>query len=318
MKGNQPDFGSLFGKNCMLPVADVFDRNNLPVEFEGLRINIYRFSRISDTLEWEIPLHAHKNFEFHYIFAGKGEVKLGMDDITVTAGDFYICAPFIQHSQKADRTEPMQEYCIECEIECMESEQNTDRKLLGQLISLYGKCYNHGNNEKILMVFRELENLYVTKESFASRIFTKSMMLSVILYMLTTIGKECGDVNRKGVVFLNSQRAVSIRNYLESNLMKNITIRDCANVFYLSERHIDRIMKEEYNETFYQYLQRLRTEVAVRLLASTNTGVDEIAEKSGFGSYRNMIRSFKRLQMKNPSEIRRDALREKQKGESVK
>ena len=163
-------------------------------------------------------------------------------------------------------------------------------------------------------MFQELENLYATKDTFASRIYTKSLMLSVILYMLTAIGKECGDVNRKGFVFLNSQRAVSIRNYLESNLMNDITIRDCANVFYLSRRHIDRIMKEEYSETFYQYLQRLRTEVAVRLLASTNMSVDEIAEKSGFGSYRNMIRSFKRLQMKNPSEIRREALREKQKG----
>ena len=298
----------------MLPVADVFDRNNLLVEFEGLKINIYRFSRISDTMEWEIPLHAHKNFELHYIFAGRGEVKLGMDDITVTAGDFYICAPFIQHSQKADRTDPMQEYCIECEIECVENDQNTDRKILAQLISLYGKCYNRGNNEKILLMFQELENLYATKDTFASRIYTKSLMLSVILYMLTAIGKECGDVNRKGFVFLNSQRAVSIRNYLESNLMNDITIRDCANVFYLSERHIDRIMKEEYSETFYQYLQRLRTEVAGRRLASTNMSVDEIAEKSGFGSYRNMIRSFKRLQMKNPSEIRREALREKQKG----
>ena len=288
------------------------------VEFEGLRINIYRFSRISDTLEWEIPLHAHKNFELHYIFAGKGQVRLGMDDITVMAGDFYICAPFIQHSQKADGADPMQEYCIECEIECMETEQNTDRKVLGQLISLYGKCYSHGSNEKILLAFRELESLYGARDSVSSRIFTKSLMLSVILYMLTAIGKDCGDVSRRGVVYLNSQRAVSIRNYLESNLMNDITIRDCANVFYLSERHIDRIMKEEYHETFYQYLQRLRTEVAVRLLASTNISVDEIAEKSGFGSYRNMIRSFKRLEMKRPSEIRRDALREKQKGEYVK
>lgn len=303
----------------MLPDASVFSKENLWIDFEGLRLNVYRFSRISDPLEWDVPLHAHKNYELHYIFAGKGSVRLGMDQRRVEAGDFYICEPFLQHSQHADLDDPMQEYCVECEIRYLEEDAGLEKKRLSQLISHYGKCCSHDDDGNVLGRLKELERLYLElgrmreekENTVILETYVKSLMLSVILYMLAAVKRDRGEEKEAGYTTVHYQRAVSIRNYLESNLLSDVSIKECARVFYLSERQIDRIMLRQYQATFYQYLQKLRTEVAVRLLSTTNLEMEQVAEDSGFGSYRNMIRSFKKYQNKKPSEVRREALRER-------
>ena len=308
----------------MLPDADVFSKESLWIEFEGLTLNVYRFSRISDPMEWDVPLHAHKNYELHYIYAGRGSVCLGMDRHEVGEGDFYICEPFLQHSQHASQEEPMQEYCVECEIRCQE-DATAEKKRLSQVISHYGKCCSHDGDGAVLGRLRELERLYKELEQKKAEeektvileTYVKSLMLSVVLYMLTAVKQDRGKEKEAACAAVHYQRAVSIRNYLESNLLHDVSIKECARVFYLSERQIDRIMLDQYHVTFHQYLQKLRTEVAVRLLSTTSLEMERVAEHSGFGSYRNMIRNFKKYQNRKPSEVRREALRERLQEENV-
>ena len=65
------------------------------MEFEGIHIAITRFTRIDDDSDWEIPSHAHVNYELHYIYEGSGKVGLGNNIFDISKGRDSLEASFI-------------------------------------------------------------------------------------------------------------------------------------------------------------------------------------------------------------------------------
>ena len=72
----------------------------------------------------------------------------------------------------------------------------------------------------------------------------------------------------------------------------------------MSPRHFARVFREEVGSTPAAYVERVRVEVARRLLETTDFGVDEIARTAGFGTTETTRRAFARRVGTNPSEYR--------------
>jgi len=294
----------------MLPQKNVYYLNSeIKLQFDNMIIRFTRFTRIDDDSAWDIPAHAHKNYELHYIYEGQGKITLGNNAFTVSSGQFYICPPYIDHSQATLAGHVMKEYCIECDIACPKNECSEEANALLQTVarSLY-YCYNeqHGflkyNFELLDRMFRDTSAQAVAGTDF----MTKSILLSTIMGMLTFVRIENGaqdqTLDRNDI---NYKRASAILNYLEANYKKDITLTECARIFALSEKQINRILKKVFDNTFHALKVQTRANVAVRLIQTTEDPLEFIAGEAGFSGYRQMIRSFKTLGLDSPTSYRR-------------
>lgn len=76
-------------------------------------------------------------------------------------------------------------------------------------------------------------------------------------------------------------------------LKKDLTIWDVTDLLATNRTYVSRIINHEYGLTFTQYVNNFRVEHARELMEKDNsTGVDEVAEISGFGSANSLYRAF--------------------------
>jgi transcriptional regulator GlxA family with amidase domain len=72
----------------------------------------------------------------------------------------------------------------------------------------------------------------------------------------------------------------------------------------MSERHLARVFRAETGTTVAQHVERVRVEAARHLLESSDSGLDAIARRCGFGTVETFHRSFKRRTGITPGEHR--------------
>lgn len=301
----------------MLPAEKIktiiFLNNEVCMEFEGIEIAINRFTKIDDDSEWTIHPHAHMNYELHYIFDGTGEIGLGSKMFDVASGEFYVCPPFVDHSQRAKISHPMKEYCIECSLDLKGDAVEINKFSLMQTISRILYCPHSDTSGILKRNFKLLDEMFSKDERLtdAEELLAKSLFLNTIMSMLLLAKRSASESeSNQNQNDISYQRATSIRNYLEANYKQNVTVKDCARIFYLSERQIDRILKKVYNETFHQMLARTRVNIAVNLMKSTDLPAGIVALEAGFSGYRQMLRSFQRFGTEQPTKLRKESRNE--------
>ncbi|MDR3644689.1 MAG: AraC family ligand binding domain-containing protein, partial [Clostridia bacterium] len=89
---------------------------NLNILFGNLSIRVSTLVKTQPDPGWHVYPHSHFDYEFHIIPRGKGIIRIQGSEFTVTGGEFYITGPQIIHEQISDAQDPMEEYCLECEI----------------------------------------------------------------------------------------------------------------------------------------------------------------------------------------------------------
>jgi transcriptional regulator GlxA family with amidase domain len=74
-----------------------------------------------------------------------------------------------------------------------------------------------------------------------------------------------------------------------------------------SDRHLSRLFHEHVGMTIPEYSNRLRVAYAQELLRETRFDMERVAERSGFGSARQLRRAWQRIHKSTPREARRPA-----------
>lgn len=93
--------------------------------------------------------------------------------------------------------------------------------------------------------------------------------------------------------------------YLRKHYAYPVTLRDLASVYYLNEKYVGRLFKNQTGRTFHEYLNEIRMEHAERLLRETTKSITEIAQDSGFESATYFCRVFKNRRKMSPSAFRK-------------
>ncbi len=277
----------------------------LTIRFGGMTIKVVRFTKINSNIPWDIGAHAHENFEFHYIFDGKGVVDIEKNQIHVQKNNFYITGPFIKHGQHTDEHDPMKEYCIECKIDFEEDRDNQETARFESISKIPDyECYeDSGTILEKLQLIEELGK----NETFG--VLSQIQLLTAQVVLLSLQGKyqKYFLLPHKVKQDMSKQRVTAIKNYIDANISENITLKDVAQKFFFSEKQINRMIIAEYKCTFHQYVSRIRLEMAVNLLKDTIIPIEDVATEAGFTSYRQMLRVFDKNNLEKPSDIRKNA-----------
>lgn len=262
----------------------------------SLWVNVLKFQYVPPGPDWYVMPHKHSSYEFHFITSGKGYVQMGDSHFTVEKGMLYLTGPEVVHSQLSDKSDPMGELCLQCQIVLMDNGNSVEMQEARQLLDILNGPVYHGVKDvygaipTFLQCVKEASDQYVgyfsaLKNGVSNLIISSSRALS------SHQVKAKYDVPHKMKGYEIVQESVL---YLENNYQKPITLEEVADFVHFSPRHLGRMFKIVTGKTINQFLTEIRLLRAVHLLRETGESLEEIAHEIGFanGSYLSLL--FKR------------------------
>ncbi|MGJ1266901.1 AraC family transcriptional regulator [Sphingobacterium spiritivorum] len=93
-----------------------------------------------------------------------------------------------------------------------------------------------------------------------------------------------------------------IITYLDSRIEENVSFKDVAKQFDITERTLARLFQKELNMSFIQYYTILRMLKALKLLLDEKLTVNEVALKVGYSSLPTFSNTFNKIVGVRPSE----------------
>jgi len=98
-----------------------------------------------------------------------------------------------------------------------------------------------------------------------------------------------------------------VKDFLERNYDKRVTLREAAELVFLSPKYLSRLFKQKTGAGFNQYRLDKKMKRAKRILAETGLTVNEISYRLGYQNMESFIRMFKKSVGMTPTEYRESA-----------
>lgn len=259
----------------------------------------YYQSRIPEFFPF-VPLHWHEEWELNYILEGKGTVRIGDSEVTVTQGDILLIRP-----QELHAIESKQRLCYDTVVFSTEMfGSNEDRCYLEMI---YPLCRGKAG---ILPVTEDCAEYMQIRESVETIIRcakensagTDLLMKSELLRFLWHAGNSGVISYHRGAA--SSKEIRSILDYMAENYAEPLTIRQLAEQVHLSESYFMQRFKEASGMGALEYLNRLRIQKVCTLLLD-GEGITDAAYRCGFRNLSNFNRQFKSLTGCTPGQYRR-------------
>lgn len=95
-----------------------------------------------------------------------------------------------------------------------------------------------------------------------------------------------------------------VQQYIEQHFSENITVKDLADIAYMSESNFSRIFRKETAVTPIEYLIETRIAKSKILLRRKDITITVIADRCGFGSSAHFTSCFKKTVHMSPTEYR--------------
>ncbi len=95
-----------------------------------------------------------------------------------------------------------------------------------------------------------------------------------------------------------------VKEFLERNYDKRVSLEDVAELVYLSPKYLSRLFKEVTGIGFNQYRLARKMEKAREILTETGLTVNEISYRLGYRNMESFIRMFKKLIGLTPTQYR--------------
>ncbi|AZK48536.1 response regulator [Paenibacillus lentus] len=97
-----------------------------------------------------------------------------------------------------------------------------------------------------------------------------------------------------------------IKQYVEANYCKPITLEQIAGAFFVSKEYLSRAFKNEFKQNLSDYIQQLRMEKSKKLLLEGEQPIRAIAESCGYEEVAYFYRVFKKHFGVAPGEMRKE------------
>jgi AraC family transcriptional regulator len=104
---------------------------------------------------------------------------------------------------------------------------------------------------------------------------------------------------------LSVEQEKRVRDYIATNLHRNVSLSDLASLVGLSRFHFSRSFRRTTGLAPYQFILSSRVERAKTTLAETETSMLEISASLGFGTQAQFSAAFRKLTGLTPSQFRR-------------
>jgi len=263
-------------------------------------------------------LHKHTTLEILYVINGIVILEVytadndGMEIITETAvfaGQFVYIAPNCKHRQRSETDGE----CFVLELGRVETKaqlveflkQGIFTKNFDRLIDILSK-----NTETSL--FLDSANVNGTLERLISLLYNKSQNkqdnyfdteYNLLLNDLFLKTCQCEEASNK--LHWTNYHSRSAIAFIETKYSTAITVQKIATFAGISTVRLNQILKEDFNMSAWEIVQKKRLQLAEKLLNTTEYGAKKIAQKCGYTSMNSFRAAFVKQYGKSPAEYRK-------------
>lgn len=208
------------------------------------------------------------SYLFMMILKGDGSVTYNGETYFVSAGDIAFVDCNMKYSHRSSEKNPW-------EIKWIHFNGPTLKMLYSLFIKRNSSIIKHpADLSRFLSLFEDLSRTMTEKERDFELI--ASHILSGFVTDLLT---EQGADNIKSTTL---QKLSLIKNHLENNFQRKITLEYLSKEFVISKFYLTRQFKEHFGITVMKYLEGCRINHSKKLLRFTSLSVGEIAIQCGF------------------------------------
>jgi AraC family transcriptional regulator len=127
----------------------------------------------------------------------------------------------------------------------------------------------------------------------SGRLFGESISLALLTYLASKYA-AAWNVDDHATSLSPAQKRVVV-DYIQSNLMDNISVTELANLVQMSPSHFSRLFSASFGVAPYKFVMHERIEGAKVMLVSTQLSASDIASAYGFASQSHFIKVFRQF-----------------------
>lgn len=247
--------------------------------------------------------HTHNCWELGYVVKGRGIWNLNGKDHNISQGDLLITMPGDSHYESGSLDDSIEIFFLNIRDDASFITAFNLPFDSSTLIRTQGKP----EVEQILknILIESLEE----KKGYEYYVEAELVKLFVIIGR-TAPGEENAAVEDTSLSELIHTKQLStvsqIKQYLDQNLSKDISLTDISNRFFISPQHLIRLFKAVTGLAPKQYITQQKIEKAKELLCNTGMKVEQISDSLGYDNIHYFYRMFKKSTGQTPLQFRQN------------
>ncbi len=251
-------------------------------------------------------IHSHKNFELNLITSGSGRRIVGDNISSYSEGDLVLIGPNISHCWEVLEVENSREpECIVTHFyENIITSDFFNIPELEPLIDLLkeaknGIVFKGPKSEKAAAVLQKMTKLNGL-ELYIELLNVFNLLLQTEDREYLTLPSSSPNLYKK-----DQDRINKVYEYVFQNIREGVKLEEAASIVYLQPGSFCRYFKKKTNQSFMNYVKRVRIGIAAKLLTETDKQITQICYECGYNNLANFNHYFKIVMKKTPSEYRK-------------
>ncbi len=253
---------------------------------------------------FEFKWHYHPEYELTFIIKGNGFRIVGNSQEPFTAGDLVLLGSNLPHTWWGKPEELLNSEAIVIQF---------SHEFISPFLTL-----NEGHliHELISQASRGLK--FTVDESISKAIFdiieTEGLervlkLISILNLLSIQESKQLATRSFQNVISKKFETRINkVCTFIQNHYAEPISLRDVADIVYMSESNFCKFFKKATNSTFSEYLNEQRINEACRLLISTDELISKISQDCGFESLSYFNRVFLRKKQMTPTVFRNQCI----------
>ena len=263
----------------------IFRTKNVPVEFHEISI-------VSSGITLFPKIHWHKSLEILFFKEGVCENLIDDKIIQENSGDIVIF-----NAESLHCTKPVSSYA---KYYCLIIDPNICNQFNFTVSEYYLKT--EINDMRLFSLIEEIQNEFTNKnDHYEAAITAKVLEILTILFRdYSSRKKNLNPKHNKNIEMIKN----GIR-YIKDNYTQNISIDDVAQSTGYSKYYFCHCFKEITKYTVNSYINRLRVDMAYKLISEKGYSVSDAAVECGFDDISYFTKIFKKYTSKLPSHVKK-------------
>lgn len=229
--------------------------------------------------DWPSILHTHYFTELFYVKKGHGNFLVDDRTFPIEEDDFVIVNANVPHTETSTGDVPLEYIIIAVEGLGFSFEEQNEHIIFN--------CKQEHSDLMFYMnsLFVEMEEKKHGYESVCQN------LLEVLIVKLIRRTNFAFDVTSSAKI---SQDCFRIKQYIDANYNKNITLDTLSEFSHLNKYYLVHIFTRHFGCSPISYLCNTRIQVSKELLTCTDLSISEVAHSSGFSSQSYFAQCFQK------------------------
>lgn len=273
----------------------------IPYELGG---SIHSF--LYENSHFSTPWHYHQEFELTYIIKSNGIRHIGSSIDNFTTNDLVLIGKNVPHCWKNDKgySDGVRSSCVQWNETVFEAfiNGNSEFKSIQKLLDLSKSGLKFTNYEFASQIGKRLEEMI--REEPAKKLLT---LLNILLDLSQNSERKILSVEGERYEHTGKSdlRIKSILDYIEDNFHQKISLKELADLTFMTEVSFCKYFKKQFNRSFTNYLNEFRIRKVCVMLQNTDHKLLEVAMKCGYENMSFFHRQFKKYVDMSPQEYRK-------------